>query len=389
MALDEAILALPFYEPRHAELGRRIEKWCGHRSALWDETAETAERTGTSIARALGEDGWFAYLDQEGSQDGDLRSLCVVREALAYAGDLADFAFSIQALSATPILRYGDAEQKRRHLPGMAAGTTIGSFAVSEEQAGSDMAAVGLRADLVGKEYVLNGRKAWIANGSTADLYVVIARTGEGPGPLGLTAFLVPAGTPGVRAEPVSMIAPRSFADLSFEDCRVPAGSVLGDRGGGFAIAMDLLDRFRMTVGAAAIGFARRASDAALARARSRPMYGGRLFDLQLVKATFADIEVKLNAAALLVARAAWECDRGERRYPKHSSIAKLYATEAAQEVVDASVQLFGAAGLVSESVPERLYRQVRSLRVYEGASEVQKLIIAGALDLRRANGQV
>lgn len=386
---DEAVLALPFYEPRHVAYARRIAQWCDSRADLWERTrGEAAEAAGRQILAALAEDGWLAFLDPAtDAPDGDLRSLCLAREALAYADDLADYAFSIQALAATPILMHGSQAQQQRYLPAMARGTLIGSFAVSEERSGSNIAAVGLAARRSGDEYVLTGEKWWIANGSIADLHCVIARTGEGPGPLGLTAFLVPATTPGVSVrQRVPVIAPRAFAHLAFDECRVPADAVLGRPGAGFAVAVGLLERFRMTVGAAALGFARRAADAALARAKTRPMFDGHLFDLQLVKATLAGMEVKLNAAALLVARAAWEGDLGHRRFPKHSSIAKLYATEAAQEIVDSAVQLFGAAGLVDGSVTERLYRQVRSLRVYEGASDVQKMIIAGALDARRAD---
>ncbi|HEY7482826.1 MAG TPA: acyl-CoA dehydrogenase family protein [Streptosporangiaceae bacterium] len=381
MNADEGIVALPFYEPRHAELARRISEWCASNELLWAAPADP-EQTGLRIVQALGKDGWLGFLNPGGELD--LRSICVLREALAYADDLADYAFSIQALSATPLLRYGTEAQRRRYLPDMADGGLVGCFAISEQDAGSDVAAIKLRAERVADGYVLNGHKAWVANGSIAGLHCVVARTGEGPGALGLTAFLVPATTPGVRVrEKIAAIAPRSFAHLAFDDCHLPDDSVLGRPGGGFVIAMDVLDRFRMTVGAAAIGFARRAADAALARARSRPMDDGRLFDLPTVKATFSDIEVKLNAAALLVARAAWEADHGRRRFAKHSSIAKLYATEAAQEIVDASVQIFGAAGLVRGSITERLYRQIRSLRIYEGTSEIQKTIIAASLDRR------
>jgi acyl-CoA dehydrogenase len=379
---DENTLALPFYETRHVAFARRIDEWCRQHSDLWKDAAADAEQTGYRIRQALGRDGWLAFLDPDAGTDadgGDLRSLCLAREALAYADDLADFAFSIQALSATPLLRHGSPEQRQRYLPGMAAGTTAGAFAVSEEEVGSDVAAIQMRAEAVPDGYVLTGTKAWIANGSTADFYCVIARTG-GDGPLGLTAFLVPAETPGLRVHPTPVIAPRAFATVEFDGCRVPHGSVLGRPGTGYAITMDLLARFRMTVGAAALGFARRATDAALRRARNRRMHDGYLFDLPTVKATFADLEVKLQAATLLVTRAAWEADRGNPRYAKHSSVAKLYATEAAQEIVDASLQIFGAAGLVSDSVTERLYRQIRSLRIYEGASEVQKMIIASAL---------
>ena len=387
--MDPDLLALPFYEPHHVALTQRIDAWCQAHAALW-QAPDDPERTGRDILRALADDGWLAFLDPDAGPaavaDGDFRSVCLLREALAYADDLADYAFSIQALSARPLLRYGSEEQRQRYLPQLAKGTFVGSFAVSEEEAGSDVAAVALRAERVAGGYVLDGHKAWVANGSIADLHCVIARTGEGPGALGLTAFLVPATAPGVRVrEKVPVIAPRAFANLAFDGCRLPDDSVLGRPGGGFVVAMDVLDRFRVTVGAAAVGFARRAMDAALARARSRPMHGGRLFDLQTVQATFADMEVKLNAAALLVARAAWEIDRGNRHFARHSSIAKLYATEVAQEVVDASLQVFGAAGLVEDSVTERLYRQVRSLRIYEGASEVQKVIIAGSLARRSA----
>ena len=387
--LDRSLLALPFYEPRHAALADRVTRWCDERADLFQSPADDdPDRLGRGLVRALGDGGWYSFLDPgTPSTAGDLRSLCLVREALAYADDLADYAFSIQALAATPLLGHGSAEQQRRYLPGMASGDLVGSFAVSEEEAGSDVAAVALRADRCRTGYVLNGGKAWIAHGGIADVHCVIARTGEGPGALGLTAFLVPADAPGVRVrERITTIAPRSLAHLAFEDCHVAADSVLGRPGRGFVIAMDVLDRFRMTVGAAAVGFARRAADAALDRARSRPMNGGRLFDLQLVKATLADIDVKLTTAALLVARASWEADRGNRRFATYSSMAKLYATETAQEIVDAALQMFGAAGLVRDSVPERLYRQIRSLRVYEGASEIQKMVIAGALPHGRAD---
>ncbi|MBT2402878.1 acyl-CoA dehydrogenase family protein [Streptomyces sp. ISL-87] len=389
-SFDPEILDLPFYEDAHRRLATSAGAWCDSQSVLWEEVrALDPDTAGRRIVRTLGEAGWLASLDPAaGPRDlpGDYRGLCLRREALAYAEDLADFAFSIQALAATPLLRFGSEAQQRRYLPGMAAGTLIGAFAVSEKEAGSDVASVGLAAARTEEgAYVLNGRKAWIANGTIADVFVVIARTGEGPGPLGLSAFLVPADTPGLRVERIDAIAPRSFAHLDFEDCRLPADAVLGRPGKGFVIAVDLLERFRMTVGAAALGFARRAFDTALAHARTREAYGATLFDLQLVKASLADMEVQLNAAALLVARAAWETDRGSRRFARHSNIAKVHATEAAQGVVDAAVQLLGAAGIVQGGVTERLYRQIRSLRIYEGTSEVLRMAIAGSLDMRRA----
>lgn len=394
-SFDREILGLPFYEPRHVAYAERMDQWCATHAEVWDvphEQDEFREQTVQRTLRALGEGGWFAFLDPDaGPEDtaaGDFRSLCLGREALAYADDTPDNCFAVHTLAARPIFRFGNAEQKNRYLPGLAEGRLVASFALSEKDRGSDIAGLGLRADRDSDGYVLNGDKAWIAHGSIADVLCVIARTGEGPGALGLTAFLVPGNSPGLRVrERIAAIAPRAFAHLDFEDCHVPADCVLGRPGQGFVVAMDMLERYRMTVGAAAVGYARRAADAALAWARDRQLGEGKLFDLPTIRATFADMEVKLNAAALLVARAAWETDNGSRRFSKHSSIAKLYATEVAQEVVDAAVQVFGAAGLVKDSVPERLYRQVRALRVYEGTSEVQKTIIASAIDLRRANG--
>ncbi|GGX44416.1 acyl-CoA dehydrogenase family protein [Streptomyces noursei] len=378
---DTHLLALPLYEDHHRELAQRLVTWCAEqREAL--AGAGRPEAVGRRVLRALGDGGWLAFLD--GGPD-DHRALCLAREALAYADDLADYAFSIQALSATPLRRFGTDEQRRRYLPGLAAGTLCGAFAVSEEAAGSDVAAIGLTARETASGWLLNGAKAWIANAGIADVYTVIARTGPGPGAFGLSAFLVPSDTPGLRVEPVPMIAPRALGHLVLDDCALPPEALLGARGGGYPIAMEVLGRFRMTVGAAALGFARRAADAALARSRERPMQGGKLFDLPTVRAAFAEMEVKLDAAALLVARSAWEIDRGSPRYARHSSVAKLYATEAAQQIVDSAVQLFGAAGLVHDSLLERLYRQIRSLRIYEGSSEVQRAIIAAAIDPDRA----
>lgn len=381
--LDRSLLALPFYEPVHAVLAGQIEAWCSAHASLCKQSDNDVDELGRKLVRALGADGWFRYFQSEGG--GDFRSICLLREALAYTCDLADFAFSIQALSAAPVIRYGSDAQKRRYLPDMAAGVILGSFAMSEPEAGSDVAAIKLRADRTADGYVLNGEKTWVANGSIADVHCVLARTGEGSGAIGLSVFLVPASQPGLEIrERIEAIAPRAFAALRFDGCEVPHECLLGRPGGGYAIVMDILERFRMTVGAAAVGYARRGFDAALERARSRPMLGGRLFDLQITKAKLADMEVALNAAALLVARAAWELDRGNARFARHSSMAKLFATEQAQWVIDAAVQLFGAAGLVKNSVTERLYREIRSLRIYEGASEVQQMIIAGTMAAQR-----
>ncbi|MFY1675654.1 MULTISPECIES: acyl-CoA dehydrogenase family protein [unclassified Streptomyces] len=386
---DPDLLSLPLYDDEHRRFAHRFGTWCEEYRHLWETTRRTPPHdAGRRLVELLGTDGWLAGLDPDaGAPDvpTDLRALCLGREALAYTEDLADFAYSIQSLSATPLIRFGDAEQRRRYLPAMAKGLLIGAFAVSERGAGSEMAAVALSARPDGGDYVLDGAKAWIAHATVADLFVVVARTGEGPGPLGLTAFLVPADTPGLRVEPLEAIAPRSFGHLVLESCRLPRASVLGGPGRGYVVAMDLLARFRMTVAAAALGFARRAADTALAHTRNRRAYGGTLFDLQLVKASLADMAVRIDASALLTARAAWECDRGNRGYPRYSDIAKVHATEAAQETVDAAVQLFGAAGVVRDNLPERLYRQIRSLRVYEGSTDVLRLAVADSLDFRRA----
>jgi acyl-CoA dehydrogenase len=314
----------------------------------------------------------------------EFRSICLAREILAHADDLADFAFSIQALAAMPLWRHGSEAQRERYLARLAGGQITGSFAISEIEAGSNIAALELTAERASDGWVLNGSKAWIANGSTADLHTVIARTGEGPGALGLSAFLVPASTPGVLvSERLAVIAPRPFSHLTFQDCRLPDDSLLGTPGRGFVIAMELLEHFRMTVGAAAVGFARHAAEAAIAHARQRQIGTGSLFDFDSVKATFGEMETQLSASWLLVLRAAWEVDRGNRRFAKHSSIAKLHATESAQHIVDQALQMFGASGVISDSVLAQLYCQIRLLRIYEGTSEVQRATIAGMLDFR------
>lgn len=382
--------ALPFLQSEHVEYAARLQQWCADNAGLWAEQPGdqlAAETQCIAIVKRLGADGWLAFVADRDVADRaswDFRSICLGRELLAHADDLADFAFSIQSLGSMPLARHGNFDQRERYLAGFADGSLIGSFAVSELEAGSNLGALELRAERTPDGWLLNGAKAWIANGSTADVHTVIARTGDGPGVLGLSAFLVPASTPGLAIERLPAIAPRPFAHLHLTDCLLPADSLLGASGQGFVIAMELLEHFRMTVGAAAVGFGRRAAEAALAHARSRHLGTGKLFGLDTVKATFAEMETQLTASWLLVLRAAWELDRGSRRFAKHSSIAKLHATETAQRVVDDALQLFGASGVVTGSVPERLYRQVRLLRIYEGASEVQRATIAGSLDFAR-----
>jgi len=378
-AFDPDVLALPLFDDAHRTLADEIGKWCGDRAEAWAslDTTDPAV-TGRAVLAELGQAGWLRHLDP-GRPDSDLRSLCLRRQALAYYEDLADFTYSIQELTAAAIARHGTDRQRRRHLPGLATGTSAGALAFSEPGAGSDLAAVVLEAAPDGDGFVLNGTKTWIAQGDIADVCVVLARTGDGPGPLGLTTFVVDRGAPGFETEPIGAIAPRSWAELTFTDFRVGPEAVLGERGQGLVVALDVLERARTTVAAAAIGFARRAFRLALDHARTRKVYGGRLADLQLVRSSLAGMDVKLSAASLLTARAAWAVDM-HRDHARHSSTAKLYGTEAACEIVDRAVQIFGAAGLVSGSAMERLYRQIRSLRIYEGSSEVIEMTIADAL---------
>lgn len=376
---DPDVLALPLFDDAHRTLTDEIGQWCGDRAEAWmslDTTDPAA--TGRAMLAELGESGWLRHLDPD-QPGSDLRSLCLRRQALAYYEDLADFTYSIQELTAAAIDRHGTDQQRRRHLPGLATGTSAGALAVSEPGAGSDLAAVALEATPDGDGFVLNGTKTWIAQGDIADVCVVLARTGDGPGPLGLTTFVADCSAPGFEAEPIGAIAPRSWAELTFTDFRVGPEAVLGERGQGLVVALDVLERARATVAGAAIGFARRAFRLALQHARSRKAYGGRLADLQLVRSSLAGMDVKLSAASLLTARAAWATDV-DLDHAKHSSTAKLYGTEAAGQIVDSAVQILGAAGLVSGSAMERLYRQVRSLRIYEGSSEVIEMTIADAL---------
>jgi len=388
---DMRYLDWPFFEPRHAALARELDAWAGeHLSMAHGHDVDAACR---ALVAALGEAGWLRHAvggrDYGGALDAiDTRSICLIRETLARHAGLADFAFAMQGLGSGAIALFGSEEQKARYLPRVAAGSAIAAFALSEPEAGSDVAAMACVARPDGDDYVLDGEKTWISNGGIADFYVVFARTGEAEGARGISAFIVDADTPGLSiAERIDVIAPHPLARLRFASCRVPAGRRIGAGGQGFKVAMATLDVFRTSVAAAALGFARRAFDEALARARSRRMFGKTLADFQLTQAKLADMATKIDAAALLTYRAAWERDRGQR-VTKAAAMAKLTATENAQAVIDAAVQLFGGLGVVSGQPVEMLYRDIRALRIYEGASEVQQLIIARELlgeDSRRS----
>ena len=380
---DTAFLDWPFFEPRHRDLARGLEAWAhehvpqahGH-----DVDAECR-----ALVRSLGQGGWLRHAVAGRAHGGvgetiDTRAICLIRETLARHSGLADFAFAMQGLGSGAISLGGSAEQRATWLPRVARGEAIAAFALSEPEAGSDVAAMACTAREKGGDYVLDGEKTWISNGGIADFYVVFARTGEAPGARGISAFIVEAGTPGFEiAERIEVIAPHPLARLRFTGCRVPAAHRIGPAGEGFKLAMRTLDVFRTSVAAAALGFARRALDEALQRATTRRMFGQTLADFQLTQARLAQMATTVDSAALLTYRAAWQRDQG-RGVTREAAMAKLCATEGAQQVIDAAVQMFGGQGVVSEVPVERLYREIRALRIYEGATEVQQLIIAREL---------
>ena len=369
----------PFFEATHRARERRLEKWCS--AQTWTQEAVSSDPDGfcREVAARLGEDGFLKIaVPQPFGEDAslDARSLCLMRETLARHEPLADFVYAMQVLGSAPISLFGSSRQKDAWLAEVAAGTRIAGFALSEAEAGSDVAAMTTCAERRGDSYVLNGAKAWISNAGVADFYVVFARTGEGK--RGISAFVVSADTPGLEvSERTPVMAAHPLGSLKFSNCRVPADSMLGEQGDGLRIALGTLDLCRSTVGAAALGMARRAYAETLQRARSRKLFGGTLGDLQMTQAALADMATAVDASALLVYRAAWLRDSGQPRITREASMAKLFATEQAQKVIDRAVQLFGGEGVRTGSVVERLYREIRALRIYEGASEIQQLLIA------------
>ncbi|MBC8747191.1 MULTISPECIES: acyl-CoA dehydrogenase family protein [Paraburkholderia] len=372
-------LAWPFFEPRHRELAAGIDAWC--RTHLTHEEHGDTDATCRLLVRELGQAGWLKYgvggLAYGGHGDTiDTRAVCLLRESLARYSGLADFALAMQGLGSGAISLAGTHEQKSRYLPRVASGTAIAAFALSEPQAGSDVAAMALAAREEGDHYVLDGEKTWISNGGIADFYVVFARTGEAPGARGISAFIVDAQTPGLGiAERIDVIAPHPLARLRFANARVPKSQMLGAPGEGFRIAMRTLDIFRTSVAAASLGFARHAMAEGLARAASRKMFGQTLGDFQLTQAKLAQMALTIDSSALLVYRAAWLRDQGES-VTREAAMAKWHASEGAQQVIDAAVQLHGGMGVQSGSAVEMLYREIRALRIYEGATEVQQLIV-------------
>ena len=376
-------LRWPFFEERHRAFAAAIDIWAA--SNVRDVHGADVDDLCRRLVRQLGSAGWLrptvAGTAFGGAADAiDTRMICLARETLARHAGLADFAFAMQGLGAGAISLAGTPEQKAHWLPSVASGQAIAAFALSEPDAGSDVAALQCAAHIEGEHAVLNGEKTWISNGGIADFYVVFARSGEAPGSRGISAFIVEAGTPGFAiAERIDVIAPHPLARLAFTNCRVPLTARIGAAGEGFKIAMRTLDVFRTSVAAAALGFARRALEEALNRATTRKMFGQTLADFQLTQAKLAQMATTIDSAALLTYRAAWQRDQGEN-VTAQAAMAKLAATEGAQQVIDAAVQLFGGLGVTSEHPVERLYREIRSLRIYEGATEVQQLIIGREL---------
>jgi acyl-CoA dehydrogenase len=370
---DKSFLYWPFFDDAHRDWAARLEEVAEGLSVDHSDT-DAACRTLVSTLGAAG------ILQPTSSDDArfDVRTLCLARETLARHDGLADFAFAMQGLGTGALTLFGTPEQKAAWLPKTRAGQAISAFALTEPGSGSDVANSTMTATRDGADYVLNGEKTWISNGGIADVYTLFARTGDAPGAKGLSAFVVTPDLNGFEiAERLDTIAPHPLATLRFADCRVPASAMIGAPGQGFKIAMSVLDVFRATVAAAALGFARRALDEALARVSTRHVQGAPLFDLQMVQGHIAEMALDVDAAALLVYRAAWARDTGAPRITREAAMAKLFATDQAQQVIDKAVQLHGGDGVRSGEAVETLYREIRALRIYEGASDVQKVIIA------------
>ena len=381
---DASFISWPFFEERHREHFKALSDWCRANDAELHHESADVDADCRGLVRLLGSAGWLrdtvpaAYGGT--SPTLDVRTLCLTRMTLGYHSGLADFAFAMQGLGTGAISLFGSEAVKQAYLPKVATGEVIAGFALSEKEAGSDVAAMSATAERVAGGWRINGEKTWISNGTIADILTVFARSGEAPGARGLSAFAFPTATEGFSViERIDVIAPHPLATLRFDNCFIPDDHLIGEAGDGFKIAMATLDVFRSTVAGAALGFARRATDEALDRATSRQLFGAPLSDLQLTQASLADMALGNDASALLIFRAAWAKDLGQARVTREAAMAKLYATDTAQLTIDKVVQLFGGAGVVSGNMVERLYREIRALRIYEGASEVQKVVIARA----------
>jgi acyl-CoA dehydrogenase len=373
-------LLLPFFEGSHRQLHDALHAWSAPQ--LTNRVHQgNVDQTCVTLTRSLGKAGWLRYCVP--AQYGgalpalDSRSLCLIRQTLGYYDGLADFAFVMAGLGSGPISLFGSDHLKEKYLPKVATGELIAAFALSEPDAGSDVAAMSTRATRTATGYRLNGVKTWISNADIADFYTVFARV-EGDEAEGVTAFVVDATTPGLTvSERFDVCAPHPIGSLTFTECEIPASQRLAKPGQGFKVAMQNLDVFRASVGAAALGFAEAALDMGIHRATTRPMFGAMLADLQMTQAAIGDMSTEIDAATLLIYRAAWERDVLQRRTTKSAAMAKMFATEAAQRVIDRCVQLHGGLGVKVGHPLEMLYREIRALRIYEGATEVQQVIIA------------
>lgn len=374
---DTSFLSWPFFETRHRELAAALEDWCAGNLPVDHGDVDAACK---GLVASLGAAGFLRHSGAGEGERLDVRSLCLIRETLARHDALADFSFAMQGLGMGAVSLFGSAEQ-RQWLEKTRAGRAISAFALTEPGSGSDVANTATVAERVPGGFRLTGEKTYISNGGIADIYVIFARTGEAPGARGLSAFLMPADAAGLSVtERIEVIAPHPLATLKLDGVFLPEAALIGKAGEGFKLAMSVLDVFRSTVGAAALGMARRALDEALARTQSRKIQGEALSSLQLVQGHLADMALKVDAAALLVYRAAWTKDQGAARVSREAAMAKLYATEAAQEVIDAAVQLHGGDGVRHGVKVEELYRDIRALRIYEGASDVQRVVIARSI---------
>jgi acyl-CoA dehydrogenase len=371
----------PFFDPEHRGVAEKLDAFAAS-GVLASVDHHDTDKACRALVKALGQAGLLGLATGDaGSRTIDSRSVCLARETLAWHDGLADFAFAMQGLGTGAIGLSGSEDLKAAVLPKVTSGDWVSAFALSEKEAGSDVAAMACAARADGDSYVLDGEKTWISNGGIADVYTVFARTGEAPGTRGISAFVVFADDPGFSiSERIDVIAPHPLATIRFDTCRIPASRRLGAGGEGFKIAMRTLDIFRASVAAAALGFARRALDEGLAHARARKMFGATLGDLQLTQAALGDMATGIDAAALLTYRAAWRRDVQQLPTTKEAAMAKMTATETAQGVIDRAVQLFGGRGVKSGEITEKLYREIRALRIYEGATEVQKLIVAREL---------
>ncbi|HUS19037.1 MAG TPA: acyl-CoA dehydrogenase family protein [Terriglobales bacterium] len=380
---DTTFLQWPFFTDEHRKLATELREWCAHEiAAEGDPTHAQVDAACRNLATRLGDAGWLRYAVPKAFggllEKLDVRSLCLVRESLGYHSGLADFVFALQGLGAGPITLFGSDALKQKYLPGVAAGKSIAAFAISEANAGSDVAAMTTTARRDGDGYIINGEKTWISNAGIAAHYVVFCKFPEG-GEKAFIALLVEADNPGLSVtKRIDIIAPHPLGTVAFHDCRVAAGAAVGEPGQGLKVALGTLDVFRSTVGAAALGFARRALDEAVKHTSQHRAFNQPLADFQMTQSRIAEMATAIDASALLIYRAAWTRDQGATRVTREAAMAKLHATESAQKVIDDAVQLLGARGVVAGEPVERLYREIRALRIYEGTSEIQKIVIAG-----------